>query len=135
MPKLPVKKAERIMTEEIIANTKIGAVINIAKIFRENICTHSNGQMNNRECQILEFIVGAFLAKSDILVGDCKDLKHLGSPYTMQKAVKKLVEMGFVNYRKSNDSRKRFIIPTEQALCLFSSIYERITKDAGYQQG
>ena len=100
--------------------------INIGLNLRAIIADHSNGAMSYREYQILEFIVSEYLAQRQMVMEQGMSLNHLGSRYTLHKAIKKLISDGFVAIDKSQDSRLRPLVPTKQALALFDSISDCI---------
>ncbi|MDP6189563.1 MAG: hypothetical protein QF872_02005 [Gammaproteobacteria bacterium] len=100
----------------------IKTAINIGHKLRKTIADHSHGQMSHREYQILEFIIGEYLAHRQMVMEQGMSLRHLGSRYTLRKAIKTLIDQGFVAIQESQDSRLRPLVPTDQALDLFASI-------------
>ena len=100
----------------------IKTAINIGHKLRKTIADYSHGQMSHREYQILEFIIGEYLAHRQMVMEQGMSLRHLGSRYTLRKAIKTLIDQGFVAIQESQDSRLRPLVPTDQALDLFASI-------------
>jgi DNA-binding MarR family transcriptional regulator len=104
----------------------IQTAINIGHSLRAAIADHSNGAMGYREYQILESIMSEYLGQRQMVMEQGMRLNHLGSRYTLHKSIKKLIALGFVAIEESQDSRLRPLVPTEQALTLFTNISDRI---------
>ncbi|MDP6967964.1 MAG: helix-turn-helix domain-containing protein [Gammaproteobacteria bacterium] len=104
----------------------IQTAVNIGLNLRKVIADHSQGLMTHREYQILEFIVGEHLAQRQMVMEQGMSLRHLGSRYTLHKAIKRLISQGFVTIQQSPDSRLRPLVPTQQTLQLFANISDRI---------
>ena len=105
----------------------VRTAVNIGLNMRRTIAEHSHGLMSHREYQILEFIVGEYLAHRQMVMEQGMSLRHLGSRYTLRKAIKVLIDQGFVAIQESQDSRLRPLVPTDQALKLFASISANIS--------
>jgi len=104
----------------------IETAINIGLSIRQIIADYSQGLMNNREYQILEFVVVEHLGDRRVVMEQGMGLRHLGSRYTLRKSIQTLIDQGFVAIQESEDSRLRPLVPTEHALHLFASIGDRI---------
>ena len=105
---------------------KIETAINIGLNTRQIIFEYSQGLINNRDYQILEFIVVEHLARRKVVMEQGMGLRHLGSRYTLRKSIQTLIDQGFVAIQESEDSRVRPLVPTERALQLFTSIGDPI---------
>ena len=106
----------------------IHQAINIGLQLREIIAEHSEGKMNHREYQILEFVVEEYLAHRRVVMEQGMGLKHLGSRYTLRKSIQTLIDHNFLAIEYSEDSRLRPLVPTEHALHLFAAIGDRISR-------
>jgi len=104
----------------------IETAINIGLSIRQIISAHSQGLMSNHGYQILEFIVVEHLGNRRVVMEQGMGLRHLGSRYTLRKAIQILIDQNFVAIQESEDSRLRPLVPTEHALHLFASIGDHI---------
>jgi DNA-binding MarR family transcriptional regulator len=94
---------------------------------REVIAEHSEGSMNHREYQILEYLTDAHLDQKQVVMEQGMSLKHLGSRYTLRKSIQRLIDNGYIKIPISQDSRVRRLVPTDKAMQLFTSIGDTIT--------
>ena len=96
---------------------------------------YKNNRIQHKESYILRLITLAYLTNKTLRVSDLLSNKDLGSGPTIQNYITQLVLKQFI-VRKINEEDKRiqFLIPTENAIKLFTELSkalydERISKD------
>jgi DNA-binding MarR family transcriptional regulator len=92
------------------------------KYLREEDAINESYGLDSTQIKVLNAIFIAVYEKKDGKVGDLLLLKQVASPATIHAALKKLLARGLITFRKSPESRAKYVELTELGLKRFNDL-------------